>query len=241
MKEARYFYVPNAAESTELPSDEALHAMRVLRLRDGDDIFLMDGQGVFYHARVTLTTTHHCFYELIATLPQQRLWQRHIHLAIAPTKMMERMEWLAEKATEIGIDELSFLDCQFSERHQVKLPRIEKIVVSALKQSRKPWLPVLNKMTPFSSFISQPREGRKFIAHCYDEIPRTNLFESLCQMDANEPATVLIGPEGDFSVDEVREAINAGFESVSLGESRLRTETAGLSAVMMMQLGIRIK
>lgn len=236
MKEIRYFYAPDAAQSRELPADEAVHALRVLRLQGGDEIFLMDGKGTFYKACVTLTDNHHCFYELTATMPQVPQWQGRVHLAIAPTKMMERIEWLAEKATEIGIDELTLLNCQFSERKVVKLPRIEKIVVSAVKQSRKAWMPLLNDATPFARFISAPRQGGKYIAHCYDEIPRRSLFDELRHAGTNDDATVMIGPEGDFSIDEVRQAVSAGWQSVHLGTSRLRTETAGLAAVMMMQL-----
>ena len=202
----------------------------------GDELFLMDGVGNYYRAQVTEASSHHCYYEIVENLPQKRQWEGHVHLAIAPTKMMDRMEWMTEKITEIGIDELSFLDCQFSERRVVKLPRIEKIVVSAVKQSHKAWMPVVHEMTAFKTFISQPREGRKYIAHCYDEIPRTYLFDELQKPSDSEDATVLIGPEGDFSIEEVRQAIEAGWQSVHLGKSRLRTETAGLSAVMMMQL-----
>ena len=236
MKEARYFYVPDAVNQTELPPDECAHAVRVLRLTTGDELFLMDGVGNYYHAQVTSASSHHCGYEILETLPQQRQWQGNVHLAIAPTKMMDRMEWMTEKITEIGIDELSFLDCQFSERRVVKLPRIEKIVVSAVKQSHKAWMPVLHEMTPFKTSIRQPRSGRKYIAHCYEEIPRSYLFDELRKPSDDTDATVLIGPEGDFSIDEVRQAIEAGYTSVHLGTSRLRTETAGLSAVMMMQL-----
>ena len=236
MKEARYFYVPDAVNQTELPPDECAHAVRVLRLTTGDELFLMDGVGNYYRAQVTLASSHHCGYEILETLPQQRQWQGNVHLAIAPTKMMDRMEWMTEKITEIGIDELSFLDCQFSERRVVKLPRIEKIVVSAVKQSHKAWMPVLHEMTPFKTFIRQPHSGRKYIAHCYEEIPRSYLFDKLREPSDDTDATVLIGPEGDFSIDEVRQAIEAGYTSVHLGTSRLRTETAGLSAVMMMQL-----
>ena len=236
MKEARYFYVPDAAQQRELPADECQHAVRVLRLKEGDELFLMDGVGNYYRAQVTEASSHHCRYEIVETLPQERQWTGNIHLAIAPTKMMDRMEWMAEKITEIGIDELTFLDCQFSERQVVKLPRIEKIVVSAVKQSHKAWMPVVHEMTAFKTFISQPCEGRRYIAHCYEEIPRTYLFDELLKPSDDADATVLIGPEGDFSIDEVRQAVEAGYTSVHLGKSRLRTETAGLSAVMMMQL-----
>lgn len=236
MKETRYFFVPDAQNRGELPDDEAVHAVRVLRLTAGDEMMLMDGEGSFYRAQVTLATQKRCLYDIVDTLPQERQWQGNVHLAIAPTKLMERIEWMTEKAVEVGIDELSFLDCQFSERRSLKLPRIEKIAVSAVKQSRKAYMPQLNDLTPFKTFIDQHREGRRYIAHCYNEVPRVNLFDELRKGGAEEDALVLIGPEGDFSIDEVKMAVAAGFVSVDLGKSRLRTETAGLSAVMMMQL-----
>jgi len=236
MKEARYFFVPDAAHQTELPVEEAMHATRVLRLKAGDEIFLMDGVGNYYRAQVTIAATHHCYYEILEHLPQEPEWKGHLHLAIAPTKMMDRMEWLVEKATEIGVDEISFLNCKFSERKLLKLPRLEKIVISAVKQSHKAWKPVLHEMVSFKDFIRQSHEGRKFIAHCYDQIPRTYLFDELRKSSAPEELTVMIGPEGDFSIDEVKDAVEAGYQSVHLGTSRLRTETAGLSAVMMMRI-----
>lgn len=236
MKEVRFFYAPNATTEHELPTDEAMHALRVLRLQSGDEMMLMDGVGNFYRAEVTLAHTRHCLYDIKEVMPQQPQWLGHIHLAIAPTKMMERMEWLVEKAVEVGVDEISFLNCQFSERRIVKLPRLDKIVIAATKQSHKAWKTVLKDITTFKDFIDQPREGGKYIAHCYEEIPRTSLFDHLRQTNAPQDATVLIGPEGDFSIDEVRYAVANGYQSVHLGPSRLRTETAGLSAVMMMQL-----
>ena len=236
MKEARYFFVPDAAQQTELPADEAMHALRVLRLKSGDEMFLMDGEGNYYRAQVTIAATHRCFYEILETMPQERQWQGRIHLAIAPTKMMDRIEWMVEKATEIGVDEVSFLNCQFSERRLVKTTRLEKIVVSAVKQSHKAYKPQLHEIESFKAFIHEPREGRKFIAHCYEEVPRSYLFEELKKNGGTEDATVMIGPEGDFSIEEVKMAVEAGWQSVHLGESRLRTETAGLSAIMMMQL-----
>ena len=137
---------------------------------------------------------------------------------------------------EIGIDRLSFLNCQFSERRVVKVPRIQRSVVSAAKQSHKAWAPQVSEMTAFDQFIAEPRTARKYIAHCYEEIPRTYLFDELRKPSDIQDAVVLVGPEGDFSIDEVRQAVAAGYQSVHLGASRLRTETAGLSAVMMMQL-----
>ena len=236
MKEIRYFYVPNAARLSELPEEEAQHALRVLRLQEGDNMMLMDGEGRFFEASVTATDRHHCYYQIVQTLPQERQWTGHLHLAIAPTKMMERMEWLYEKATEVGVDEFSLLNCQFSERRVVKEQRLEKIVIAAVKQSRKAWVPKVNAIVDFRTFIESHKEGRRYIAHCYEEVPRTELFDELRQSSSIEDALVLIGPEGDFSIDEVRLAVSAGFVSVSLGKSRLRTETAGLAAVMMMQL-----
>ena len=236
MKEVRFFYVPDVRQSTALPEEEAVHAVRVLRMVAGDELMLMDGNGTFYRAVVTLAHGHHCQFDILETLPQQRPWQGYVHLAMAPTKMMDRTEWMVEKATEIGIDELSFLDCRFSERKVLKTERIDKIIVAAMKQSRKAWKPVLNALTPFADFVTTPRQGKMFIAHCYDEIAKVNLYDELRRLAPDEPTTVLIGPEGDFSIDEVRMAVGAGWVSVDLGKSRLRTETACLSAVMMMQL-----
>lgn len=236
MKEVRYFYVPQAASVGELPEEEAVHALRVLRLKEGDELMLMDGKGTFYKAIVTLASSKRCLYSIQETMPQQRTWNGHIHLAIAPTKMMERIEWMTEKATEIGFDELSLLDCKFSERRVVKTPRLEKIVISAVKQSRKAWTPIVNGMLSFDNFIKSHQTGRRYIAHCYEEVPRTNLFDELRNGNNQDDALVMIGPEGDFSIDEVRKAVEAGFISVNLGDSRLRTETAGLAAIMMIQL-----
>lgn len=239
MKEVRYFFVPQANETNSLPDDEVLHAARVLRLTEGSQVVLMDGEGTFYEAELTLVSPKRCQYRILQTLPQQRPWQQRITLAIAPTKMMERIEWLAEKATEVGFDEMVLLDCKFSERHIVKTPRLDKIIVAATKQSRKPWKPIVHDMQDFARFVTAPRPGKKFICHCYDEFERQELFPLLCaaaKTDPQQDLTVLVGPEGDFSVDEVQLAIDNGYQSVSLGTSRLRTETAGLMAVTMMQL-----
>lgn len=238
MKETRFFYVPDADQQQELPTAEAMHAMRVLRLKSGDELFLMDGVGNYYRAVVTIAATHNCYYDIVERLPQTPQWQGHIHLAIAPTKMLDRIEWMVEKATEVGVDEITFFHSKFSERKLLKTTRLEKIAISAMKQSHKAWKPVIHEIISFKDLISSPVEGRKYIAHCYEEIPRTSLFEELQALDktAAESVTVLIGPEGDFSIDEVQMALEAGYQSVHLGNSRLRTETAGLMAVTMMQL-----
>jgi 16S rRNA (uracil1498-N3)-methyltransferase len=242
MKETRFFYVPDAATETEMPMDEALHALRVLRIKSGDEMFLMDGVGNFYCAEVTLAATKRCMYEVKEVMPQQPAWRGHVHLAIAPTKMMDRIEWMAEKATEVGFNELSFLNSQFSERKVMRTVRLDKIIVSAVKQSHKAWKPIVNQMVNFRDFINTPRKGRKFICHCYEEIEKKDLFTELTKACPDEDAdvTVLIGPEGDFSIDEVRMAVKAGYESVTLGTSRLRTETAGLVAVTMANLARRL-
>ena len=240
MKETRFFFVPDAEMQEELPAEEASHAVRVLRLKEGDELMLMDGKGCFYRAEVTMASNHHCLYRILEKQPQPRQWEGHVHLAIAPTKMNDRMEWLAEKATEVGFDELSFLNCQFSERHNLKLERIRKIVVSAVKQSHKAYMPDVNDLMTFRQFIDSHPAGHRYIAHCYQEVERVNLFDELCQLQPSDETVVLIGPEGDFSIDEVRTAVSAGYVSVDLGKSRLRTETAGLSAVMMMQLAKQI-
>lgn len=242
MKEIRFFYVPDAGHVNEMPLEEALHALRVLRLKNGDEIFLMDGEGSFFRAEVTLAATKRCLYEIKEVLPQEKAWRGRIHLAIAPTKMMDRIEGMAEKSTEIGFDEISFLNCKFSERKMMRTVRLDKIIVSAVKQSRKPWKPVINPMEPFKDFILKPRKGRKYICHCYEEIPKKDFFTEISRpvvSDDDADITVLIGPEGDFSSDEVQFALDNGYESVTLGSSRLRTETAGLYAVALANLARR--
>ena len=241
MKEERFFYVPQATEHNALPQEEAGHAVRVLRLKEGDTIFLIDGEGGIHQAEVTLASNKKCEYSIteshINPAPQ---FPTRVHIAIAPTKMMERMEWMAEKATEIGIDELSFLESQYSERRTMRSDRIEKTVISAMKQSRNAWKPVINDLMPLKNFLDTPREGRKFICHCHTEITRTDLYKEILSHkgdDQQQNVTILIGPEGDFSKEEVMYAMEHGYESVSLGESRLRTETAALVALMTIRLG----
>ena len=240
MKEARYFYVPDAAQATELPLEEARHAVSVLRLKAGDEIFLMDGKGTFYQANVTLAATKHCMYDIVKTLPQQKTWKGHVHLAIAPTKMMDRMEWMIEKMTEVGFDEITFLNCCYSERKQLRIDRLEKIVIAAMKQSRKAWKPVVHPIMPFQDFVNQQREGGLYIAHCYTEIARKDFLNEIQQAGNQQDITILVGPEGDFSIDEVNQALEKGFSSVSLGQNRLRTETAGLVSIVMSQMVKRI-
>lgn len=226
------FYTPDIQTRPELPEEEAAHAVRVLRLQAGDEVTLTDGQGNFYRAEISTATPKRCLVNILETQPQAPLWQGHLHIALAPTKNMDRTEWFAEKATEIGIDELTFLNCRFSERKVIKTERIAKILVSAIKQSLKARLPQLNEMTDFNKFIARPFSGQKFIAHCYEG-------EKVLLKDAvrrGEDALVLIGPEGDFSEEEVGKAIENGFIPISLGKSRLRTETAALVACHILNL-----
>lgn len=229
MKEQRFFYNPTPL-NMQLPDEEAIHATRVLRLGTGDEIFIMDGDGCHYRAEITESTKKRCSYNIIETLPQVPQWSRHIHLAMAPTKNIDRTEWLAEKATEVGIDRLTLLNCQWSERRTVKTERIEKIVVSAMKQSHKAWLPKVDGMTDFKDFIAAHHHGQRFICHCHSD----NLPLLKDELRPDDDAIVMIGPEGDFSIEEVKAAEDAGFRPVSLGKSRLRTETAALVSVVLM-------
>lgn len=220
------FYVPDIAGSWELTQEEAAHAIRVLRLQVGDKLDITDGAGSLYPTSVASIQGKHCYVEPVEAVCVPKNWNGMLHIAIAPTKNMDRIEWFAEKATEIGLDALTFLNCRFSERKVVKPERVERIVVSAMKQSLKYSKPVVGDMVDFKRFIAAERKGAKFIAHCYDS-ERVLLKDILVP---GEDATVLIGPEGDFSPEEVELAIKAGYRPVSLGSSRLRTETAALVA-----------
>ena len=153
MKEVRFFYTPVISGS--LPEDEAKHVVRVLRMKEGDEINLMDGKGTFYRAEITTASNHHCLYRIIEEEKQERAWSGSIHLAVAPTKLNERIERKIEKATEIGWDRVSFLNCQFSERRNIKTERVEKIVMSAAKQSHKAWMPDVDEMQTFKDFVKQ--------------------------------------------------------------------------------------
>lgn len=220
------FYTPDIAQSNELPEEEAAHALRVLRLGVGDELTLTDGKGMFYQASIAAATNKRCQIVLQNATAWKKPWNGHIHIAMAPTKNLDRIEWFAEKATEIGIDELTFLNCRYSERRVVKTERIDKILVSAMKQSLKAVKPLLNGMTDFQKFVQMPFVGDKYIAHC-------NEGEKLLLKDIegfSNKTLVLIGPEGDFSIEEVALACENGFKPISLGESRLRTETAALVA-----------
>lgn len=224
--EKTIFFTPDILSNPELPFEEAQHCIKVLRKKEGDEIFLADGKGNFYDAVIVQANPKHCIVNLLNTIPQTKSWNFNLQIAFAPTKNMDRIEWFVEKATEIGIDRFSPILCQHSERKEIKLQRIEKILVSAMKQSQKALLPQLDEMLPFSRFIKQNFEGAKYVAHCYPG--QKPLLKEVYKKEEN--ALILIGPEGDFSEKEVEEALQQGFQPISLGESRLRTETAALAA-----------
>ena len=203
------------------------HCTRVLRLNSGDKIKLTDGKGYFYLATISAANNKRCLFTIDETIYQEPLWTGSLHIAMAPTKNMDRNEWFAEKATEIGLNQLSFLNCSYYERKVIKTERNGKIIVSAVKQSLKARVPLIDKMIDFKSFIKKEFDGQKFIAHCYEDSEKSFLNNI---MEKGENVLILIGPEGDFSEEEVKLAKENGFKSISLGNSRLRTETAALVA-----------
>ncbi|WP_029906397.1 16S rRNA (uracil(1498)-N(3))-methyltransferase [Prevotella sp. 10(H)] len=220
------FFTPDILSNVELPVEEAQHCIKVLRKKEGDEILLTDGKGFFYDAEIIQANPKHCIVNVLRTIEQPKGWNFNLQIAFAPTKNIDRIEWFAEKATEIGTDRFSPILCQHSERKEIKAQRIEKILVSAMKQSEKALLPQLDEMISFSRFVTQEFDGQKFIAHCY-------LQEKLSIKEAykkGDDVLILIGPEGDFSEEEVELAVKNGFQPISLGQSRLRTETAALAA-----------
>ena len=225
------FYCPDIEKQQTLSEEESGHCVRVLRYTVGDEILITDGKGMTYTARITNPHPKHCDFEIISSEKQEKHHAFHLHIAVAPTKNIERMEWAIEKCVEIGVDEITPLLCRFSERKQLRTDRLEKIILSAAKQSLTPYLPVLHDLTPYDEFIRSQESGirsqaQKFIAHCYKEDKRVLKDE----IERGRDVLVLIGPEGDFSEQEVANAISLGFNPVSLGNSRLRTETAAVVA-----------
>ncbi len=210
-----------------LDEEEGRHLVTVLRRKPGDRLHLTDGRGYFYEAELTETGKKHAVARILHTKAADTGYSTPLHLAIAPTKQIERMEWLLEKATEMGIQAITLLHCQRSERDTVRLDRLEKVLVSAMKQSLRAHLPALHPMTRFSDFVKTAKADLRFIAWCAEQ-PLPHLKT---QLQTGKSTLVLIGPEGDFSPEEVQLAETAGFTGVSLGAARLRTETAGLLAV----------
>ena len=230
------FYTPDIATSRFLSEEESQHAIKSLRLQAGSQIELVDGNGGFYMAEIVSPHAKRCEVRILEKRVELQKRNGYIHLAIAPTKNIERFEWFVEKATEIGIDEITPVICRFSERKIVKRERLVKIAVSAMKQSLKAYLPKINEQCTFDELILRRKniiQCHCFIAHCHDGREK----KRLSSLSLSHPtAFVLIGPEGDFSPDEVEQAVKSGFTSVSLGESRLRTETAGVVACHAMNL-----
>ena len=222
----RLFFAPDISSNPELPDDEAQHCIRVLRLKEGDVITVTDGKGFFYEATIENGHPKHCRVSVTKHWQQIPLRDYHIHLAVAPTKNLDRMEWFVEKATEIGVDTVTFLQCRYSERDQIKTQRLYKAAVSAIKQSQKALLPEINELIDFHQFIALDRTDIRMIAHCTGN--DRHLIKNIYTPDHD--ALILIGPEGDFSRDEIDDALSSGFIPVTLGQSRLRTETAALMA-----------
>jgi len=221
------FYTPDiSGDSYVLNEEESRHCIKVLRLQENDTINLVDGRGGFYSA--VITEPHPKRTEIKITGIQQEFGKRNhrLHIAAAPTKNTERFEWFLEKATEIGIDEITPIICSRSERKEVKIERLNKVITSAVKQSIKAYHPLLNEPISLKSFLSKPIEGQKFIAHCM-EGSKSSLKKEVVP---HGEYIILIGPEGDFTPEELETALNAGFIPISLGGSRLRTETAALEA-----------
>ena len=220
------FYVPSLSSGLVLPEEESQHAVKVLRLQVGDEITVVDGAGGFYTAEIINPHPKHCTFEITRTILEYAKRNYRLHIAIAPTKNIERLEWFIEKATEIGIDEITPIVCRFSERKIIKAERLEKIIVSASKQSVKAYFPKLNPQCTFDELMKNHLATQKFIAHCYDDDKKQLQKE----IQNSSDVLILIGPEGDFSIEEVQKALSVGFIPVSLGNSRLRTETAGVVA-----------
>ena len=216
-----------------LDEEESAHAVRVLRYTAGDTIHVADGCGNLYEARITNPHSKHCEAEIRNIEQQSKHHRGNVHIAVAPTKNIERMEWLVEKCTEIGVDKLTPLLCHYSERKVIRTDRLQKIILSAAKQSLSAYLPRLDELTPVRECILAADEKRKFIAHSSPWTDKRDLCQELKQSDVTASTIVLIGPEGGFSDDEVRLAMEYGFVPVSLGEARLRTETAAIVACMM--------
>ena len=221
------FYTPDISDTIyTLNEQESKHCIKVLRLNTNDTIQLIDGSGGFYTAQIIDPDVKKCKVEIISTKKEFEKRNHYLHIAIAPTKNNDRFEWFLEKATEIGIDEITPIVCEHSERKTIKSERLEKILVSAVKQSIKAYIPRLNELIDYNDFIEQTFDGEKFIAHCNEN--QKSLLKN--NYTAGRDVLILIGPEGDFSNQEIDRAKQHSFNEISLGESRLRTETAGVVA-----------
>ena len=224
------FFNPNIDENTKeilFDKEESRHIIKVLRKKQGDILHITNGKGSLFSAEIIIESDKKCVVKIVDIQFKEKEWNYYLHVAIAPTKNIDRLEWFIEKATEIGIDEITPIICENSERKVVKHDRLHKIMLSAVKQSLKYTAPKLNDLTSFNDFIKNSNEGNLLIAHCNEgEKKALKSFEF-----TNEKITILIGPEGDFSPKETLEAITSNFIPITLGDSRLRTETAGIVAV----------
>lgn len=227
------FYTPDITteKNYTLSESESKHAVRVLRLKEGDTITLIDGKGSFFEATILDDNPKRCEVN-ITNINKEEQSKPNLHIAIAPTKNNDRTEWFIEKCTEIGIAGITPVLCIHSERKKIKQERFEKTAISAMKQSLKATLPIVNDLINFKEVISQPFDGKKYIAHCYKENQKH--FKNLYKKGEN--SLILIGPEGDFSQEEVALAIEKGFTPITFGENRLRTETAGIVACTIFNL-----
>jgi 16S rRNA (uracil1498-N3)-methyltransferase len=222
------FYNPTINETQQsfvFDKEESKHIIKVLRKKESDILHVTNGLGFLFKTEITIASDNKCTVKIVS-FEKQEAPKFHLHLAVAPTKMNERYEWFLEKATEIGIQEITPIICEHSERKVVKTDRFQKILESAMKQSLHYYLPKLNEPISIKDFIKQKQSGQLFIAHC-DETDKKSLKNEL---KANQDVTLLIGPEGDFSVKEIQLAIDNNFIPVSLGTTRLRTETAAIVA-----------
>ncbi len=222
------FYSPDIDGTNKIftfSKDESRHIVKVLRKKEDDILLITDGKGFIYNVKIIDANDKKCNVEIIDAI-SKKAHNYKLHIAIAPTKMNDRIEWFLEKATEIGIDEITPIFCENSERKVIKKERFEKIIQSAMKQSLQARLPILNNPISFKEFIGNKYNGEKFIAHCDDQ-HKTQL-KSLNTLSSDY--TILIGPEGDFSRNEIELALNTNFIPVALGNNRLRTETAGIVA-----------
>jgi 16S rRNA (uracil1498-N3)-methyltransferase len=223
------FYTPDIEPSHPqyfLSEEESKHAIRVLRLVTGNEVQLIDGRGRFYTAVIQDAHPKRTILNITSVTTDFNKRNHYLHLAVAPTKNIERLEWFLEKATEIGIDEISLIVSQRSERKEAKTDRLNKIITAAIKQSLKAYHPVLNEPVKLNELLARPFDGQKFIAHC-EPGDKINLRDELQLQDRY---LILIGPEGDFAPAEIESALQNGFKPITLGESRLRTETAALEA-----------
>lgn len=222
------FYNPDIDETTEsfyFDKEESRHIIKVLRKKDSDILYVTNGLGLLFETEITLASDNKCIVDVLSIKKSDEPKFR-LHLAVAPTKMNDRFEWFLEKATEIGIQEITPIICDRSERKVINLERFEKIILSAMKQSNETFLPKLNEAISFKEFIKQKNEGLQLIAHC-EETDKKSLKDVL---KPNENVTLLIGPEGDFSEKEIALALENTYQPVTLGNTRLRTETAAIVA-----------